>query len=579
MNVTSGHKGRNCAPCKDYLEVANCSSKQLVFLDGNSRCNKNGIDILPEIPEESEESIVSEFSDTPNDEIAVYNDLKHTEKKALHCGARSMESCLQSDKMNVELTDNCIENKRWSIGTVAEMMQVCVENGLAGYKSNSDNSSSSSNKSIIMIINSDNKITENKPLNTTLKHSGLEFDRQFIKATSNTNPANSEIWMTKSLSDIDSKLNKADVIEFDSVQSKSIDMPNILCIQGTDSGTRKIRSVDSIEPVFHKDKLINERNALIEVVLISNINSTCRNSCDKISKSENELIACAHNMNKPTENTNVQKRWSVGSFEQLLSTNDSSPAVDDEQVQSFFINQKWYSTELRTNNQPTDYTGISENLLSKCPLTFELLTDETNTNINIPKTLKKCPEINETELSSLNSEESVHPLWTAKLMSSEAIAVDHATNSCHGSNSLRRWSGHQSSLTRVLRRLMLNCSCNTHQCCNLKLYEWNHFLSLYWKIPEWSRVHYFFPSLLLQLSLRLCPIGFAALSPLLAKRSIDGCTNKEAVFSVSVSGFVWLCFLLVTPWCSKILPSKRKYLFVAGNVLSACGLHRKYQLY
>jgi hypothetical protein len=51
------------------------------------------------------------------------------------------------------------------------------------------------------------------------------------------------------------------------------------------------------------------------------------------------------------------------------------------------------------------------------------------------------------------------------------------------------------------------------------------------------------------------------------------------VFSVSISGFVWLCFLLVTPWCSKIPPSRHRYLFVAGNILSAFGLHRKYQFH
>jgi hypothetical protein len=72
-------------------------------------------------------------------------------------------------------------------------------------------------------------------------------------------------------------------------------------------------------------------------------------------------------------------------------------------------------------------------------------------------------------------------------------------------------------------------------------------------------------------------MGFAALSPLLVKKLIDGSTNGEAVFSISISGFVWVCVTLVTPWCSKMSPGKQKYLLAAGNIVAAYGLHRKYQ--
>ena len=72
-------------------------------------------------------------------------------------------------------------------------------------------------------------------------------------------------------------------------------------------------------------------------------------------------------------------------------------------------------------------------------------------------------------------------------------------------------------------------------------------------------------------------MGFAVLSPLLTKKLIDECTSGEAVFSVSITGFVWACFILVTPLCSKMSPGKHKYLFAAGSIVAACGLHRKYE--
>jgi hypothetical protein len=72
-------------------------------------------------------------------------------------------------------------------------------------------------------------------------------------------------------------------------------------------------------------------------------------------------------------------------------------------------------------------------------------------------------------------------------------------------------------------------------------------------------------------------MGFAVLSPFLAKKLTHKHTNEEAVFSVSITGFVWVCFILVTPWCSKMSPGKHKYLFAAGNIVAAYGLHRKYE--
>jgi hypothetical protein len=72
-------------------------------------------------------------------------------------------------------------------------------------------------------------------------------------------------------------------------------------------------------------------------------------------------------------------------------------------------------------------------------------------------------------------------------------------------------------------------------------------------------------------------MGFSVLSPLLAKKLIDKCTNGEAVFSVSIAGVVWACFILANPLCSKMSPGKHKYLFAAGSIVAACGLHRKYE--
>jgi hypothetical protein len=536
-NITSGRSGRNCASCNDCPECPNCSSKQTAVLEGNLRCNKNRINVLPKIPEESEESSDSEFSDTNEDASAVYNDLKLTDN-TLHYGARSMDSCLHTDKINVKLTENCIDSKRWSIGTLEDIMPLCVENGLAKYKSISDDDSSSnsgSNKNIIMIINSDNEIKERTSFNKTLESSVLQLDRQVIRSTLNTLPVNSSIWITKSLSDIDSKFNKTDISEFDSLQSRSTDISNILCVRNTDGATRQVRSLDNMLPVFGNVNIINQSDTLKEDVLISNTSSDCMNASDKITKSENEHV---HNMKLSHENKRFQEQWTAGSFGQLLSINGSSPSVDDKQGQSSNMYQKWQTTEL----------------------------------IDV----EKCHEVTEAGLSSLYSGESVRLIWTARLMSSETHTVESASDSFHGSNSLKRWSQHHSSLSHVLRRLILRCSCHTQRCHNLRWHLRSHFISSFWKIPECIRVPYFYPSLFLQLTLRLCPMGFTALSPLLAKRNIDGCTNEEAVFSVSISGFVWMCSLLVTPCCSKLLHSKHRYLFVAGNLLCACGLYRKY---
>lgn len=483
----------------------------------------------------------------------------------LHYGARSVDSCLNTDKINVKLIDNCIDNKRWSIGTVEEMVPFCVENGLAKYKSISDDDEDNDNN------NRDNEIEENKSFNKTLESSGLQLDRQFIRGTLNTLPVNSSLWTTSSLN-----VDNTDVSEFDSLQSNSIDIPNVLCAQKTDCVTRKVRSLENIVPVCGKINLINQSDAFKEVILLSNMSSVCIPPSDKLSKSENELTTYVHNMKKPHENKCVLKRSSAGSFEQM-STNGTSFSVDDQQGHSSDKYQKWQSTEERDSNRSIDHIGISENLQSNDSFTFQAPKDQRNTNIT--KTVKQCNEVNQIGLSSLDSVESEHPLWTAKLISSETTAVDSASDSCQGSNSLRGWNQHHSSLSHVLRRLILSCSCHINHCQNSQRYLRKHFISLYWNIPECIRIPYFFPTLLLRLTQRICPMGFAALSPLLAKRMIDGCTKEEAVFSVSISGFVWLCFLLVTPWCSKVPPSKHRYLFAAGNILSAYGLHRKYQFH
>lgn len=68
-------------------------------------------------------------------------------------------------------------------------------------------------------------------------------------------------------------------------------------------------------------------------------------------------------------------------------------------------------------------------------------------------------------------------------------------------------------------------------------------------------------------------MGFAVLSPLLAKKEPTNCTNEEAVFSVSIAGLAWTCLILAMPYCSKISPGKHKYLFATGNIVAAYGLH------
>jgi hypothetical protein len=533
-------------------------------LENSSRCNKNGVDILPEIPEESEENYDSDCSDIHEDACAVNSDVKARDK-ALHSGARSMDSCLDIHKVDVKLTDDCIDNKRWSIGTVEEIMPVCIENGLAKYWSISEN----------------NKIDKGHKGNKSFENScgsvELECDKEGIRNRSSLFPVNSALWTTKSLCEVGSNFDTADISEFDPLMSNSMDTPKSHCARNIDHIMRKVRSMEDIVPAFGKVSFINQNDTLNEDVLISDVNSVFMHSSDEVStcKYENNVTRHVNNVKLPYDRKHVQKRWSTGGLEQILSAN-AKLSTEDVEVTGSDNYQKWYSTENGNCNQSLDHTGFSHKLIPNGSLTREFPEDHRNVTI----TGDKCHEYTEARCLSPDSGESEYQISAAKLMSSETVAVDGASHSCQGSNSLRHCSRCSSCLSQVLQRLILSCTCHIHHCHGFRReYTSNLFTQLLCCLWEYVTIPYFFPSLLLRFALRLCPMGFAALSPSLAKKVIDGCTNEEAAFSVSISGFVWLCFLLLSPWCSKISPDKRKYLFAAGNVVAASGLYRKYKFF
>jgi hypothetical protein len=525
-----------------------------VFLEISPRCNKNGVEILPEIPEESEEGSNSDCSDNPKDVHAESYNQQFTDK-VLNPGARSVDGCLDADEVSIKLIDSFSENRRWSIGTVEAMVPVCVENGLTEYRSVSD---------------SDEDDEENKSVENIVKN--FKIEKEEIAERCTMFPVNCDIWRTTSLVEVGLKSERTDLSDFDPVLSKSTEIQNIPVV---DSVTRNVRSLNSIFPEYSMVKLKNQRS-LQEDSSFSSVNTVSINSSGKLNGKEHNTPLSDKNIKQLHDMKHIPRRWSTGTFEQILPANSTSS--DDHQGLMLDSYRKWHSAELRESVQSRNNTDSSCRIKSDVLFTTEVPEDPTGINADVANTDETCDKAHEVVVSVLGPRETEQPLWTAKLMCLESFGFDITSSSYQGSNLLSEWSQCPSSLSRLIQRLIFSCSCHFQQRCVFRRqYSENFYNQYFWHVAEYAKIPYIFPSLLLQFTLRLCPMGFAVLSPLLVTRLIDDCTNEEAVFSVSISGFVWLCFLLVTPWCSKMSPNKYKYLFAAGNVVSACGLHCKYE--
>lgn len=541
----------------------NSNSEHPTVLEPGQRCNRYGVEILPEIPEESEESSSSCCSDVHKDVHAESNDLKFTDK-ILHSGARSIDSFIDTDKVHTKLIDSFSETKRWSLGTVEGIMPICVENGLIDYRSSLGSS------------DSDVADEENKSFEIISENSKL--DKMDITGSFNLFPVNSKILTTRSLVEVGSNYERTDLSDFEPLLSKSTEIPMFPVVTNVDSITRKVKILNSVVPVFSEMKLTNQRSPRKEDISQSNVNTDCFHSSNELHRNGNSVHIHVSNTKQPHDIKCTPKRWSTGTLEQTLSAKSTSVSFDGHRGQMLDRYRKWHSEELGTSDQSIDDIDSCHKIKSDISFTVEVPEDPIRTNANATKTDENYYEVHEATVSQAGSREPEHSLWVAKLMSSETVDLYSTADSDQGSNLLRDWSRCPSSLSQLMYRLLFSCSCH-FQHCHVSQRQYSQICQnpFFWDISEYVKIPHIFPSLLLRFTLRLCPMGFAVLSPLLAKKLIDDCTNGEAVFSVSFTGFVWVLFILVSPRCSKMSPGKHKYLFAAGNIVAACGLHRKYE--
>jgi len=559
VSSSYGHDWRNPASCDSHPTLNNSNSEHPLVWEISQRCNKNRLGILPEIPEESEESSSSCCSDIHKDVHTESNDLKFKDKM-LHSGARSMDGYIDNDEVPIKLLDSFSERKRWTLGTVEGIMPICVGNTLTEYRSTLGSSD-------IDVTDEENKSFENIYENS-------ELDKMDITGSFNLYPINGKILTTRSLVEVGPNYERTDLSDFDPLLSKSTEIQQFPVGTDVDSMTRKVKSLNSVVPVFSEMTLTNQRSPLQEDVSLSSAKFVCFHSSNELHRNGSNAHMHVSNTEQPHDIKHTSKRWSTGTLEQILSAKSTSVSLDGHQGQMLDRYRKWHSEELGASDRSTDNTDSCHKIKSDVSFTIEVPDDPIRTHENAIKTDENCYEVHEVTVSQPGSREPEHPLWAAKLISSETVDFYSTSDSHQGSNLLRGWSRCPSSLSQLMYRLVFSCSCH-FQHCHVFQRQYSQICQnpYFWDISEYVKIPYIFPSLLLRFTLRLCPMGFAVLSPLLAKKLNHERTNEEAVFSVSMAGLAWMCFILVMPCCSKMSHSKHKYLFAAGNIVAAYGLH------
>jgi hypothetical protein len=559
VSSSYGHGWRNPASCNSHPTLNNSISEQPMVWETGRGCNKNRLQILPKIPEESEESSSSCCSDIHKDVPTESNDLKFTDK-ILHSGARNMDCYIDNDEVPTKLMDSFSESKRWTSGNVEGIMPICVGNRLTEYRS--------------ALGSSDSDVTdeENKSFENIYENS--ELDKMDITGSFNLYPINGKILTTRSLVEVGPNYDGTDLSDFDPLLSKSTEIQNSPVVTDVDSMTRKVKSLNSVVPLFSEMKLTNQRVPLQEDVSLTSVKFVCFHSFNELHSNGSNVHMHVNNTKQLHDIKHTPNRWSTGTLGQMLSAKSTSVSLDGHEGQMLDRYRKWHSEELGASDWSIDNTDSCHKIKSDVSVTIEVPDDPIRTHANSTKTDENCYEVHEVKVSQPASRELEHPLWAAKLISSETVDLYSTSDSHQGSNLMRDWRRCPSSLSQLMYRLVFSCSCH-FQHCHVFQRQYSQICQnpCFWNISQYVKIPYIFPSLLLRFTLRFCPMGFAVLSPLLTKKRIYECTNGGAVFSVSIAGLVWICFTLVMPYCSKMSPGKHKYLFAAGNIVAAYGLH------
>ncbi|PSN41449.1 hypothetical protein C0J52_14537 [Blattella germanica] len=468
-SLNSGRTWKNPSSSVEECEDSKTTSEPN---QPSPRCNRNhcGVDILPEIPEESE------------DESDYNTSMDFSQNKRKSLGAKSMDDVISNTSQEFE------ENKRWSVGIVEEVVPIKVENGLADIWDLVKNVESESESERMSV----NTLDEHEPRKLSIGP-----------------PIGDVLSSTKSLGHVNLSSDSRQINKFEK------------------EAQNKVRSVDYIAMVHtppHNYRSISGN--------IDTNNSGTSYSFDELLsvKEETERIAIDRevsvqiaDLKQNSEGKQGRNRWSIGTVDEIISVSNKSNVRDE-------YTKQWHSAEFIANG-----------------FQIEL------------KDLNKVQESEEVECLTPGSTGSDRPLWPNKDTSIKQ----------RNSYSFRHRTG-----IHTLRKLISSVCCRCYQPRIFrKKYPQTKCGAMLWPFFFPIPVPYIFPSLLMRLTLRLCPMGFAALTPSFVKHLLVDCSNKDAVFPVSVAGFVWLCYLLVTPWCTKLRPRTRKCLFALGNFVAAFGLH------
>nr|CAD7424951.1 unnamed protein product [Timema monikensis] len=173
-------------------------------------------------------------------------------------------------------------------------------------------------------------------------------------------------------------------------------------------------------------------------------------------------------------------------------------------------------------------------------------------------------------LSPCPSPISGSPLFSTKLSSSAKITVEDLSNL--GEDSRKK----SEVLGDGCRKL---CGCCA-PCSNCRNVLKNMTLACGWLMKSWSgslkeawRTPDVLSCLLLRVSIKLCPMGFVVLAPIAVRTHISESSVDEAVYTVTISGFSWLCFMALMPWFVGMDPRCRKYLYSTGCFIASAGLY------
>nr|CAD7263557.1 unnamed protein product [Timema shepardi] len=175
-------------------------------------------------------------------------------------------------------------------------------------------------------------------------------------------------------------------------------------------------------------------------------------------------------------------------------------------------------------------------------------------------------------LSPCPSPISGSPLFSTKLPSSAKITVEDLSNLGEdsrknsevigdGCRKLCRCCGPCSNCRNVLKNMTL--------ACGWLMKSWSSSLKEAWRTPD------VLSCLLLRVSIKLCPMGFVVLAPIAVRTHISESSVDEAVYTVTISGFSWLCFMALMPWFVGMDPRRRKYLYSTGCFIASAGLYRQ----